>query len=140
MAMISEVRIMCAQHDGLRELADAYRRELGKDGPDLGALASIRWKLMREVAVHIAFEDKHLYGALAQCGERIAELGRSMASELGHLHASLQDHVREWTSARIAEDWPGYRAAVGAFVTVLTTRMDREEQELYPLVLVAKAA
>ncbi len=113
---------------------------MDKPEADLAALAAFRWKLMRLVTGHLAFEDVHLYDALARGGGEAAAVAQSMAAELGHLLGSFQDHVRDWTPAAITGDWVGYRTASHALIAALVDRMDREEKQLYPLVVMAKAA
>ena len=139
MKKVAEVQAMCAQHDSLREVAKLYRRELAKPGPDPRSLADCRWKLMRLVTGHLAYEGLHLYPALLRSGGRDADTARQMATEIEQLSGTLHDHVREWTTARIERDWPGYRRAADALIAQLVCRLDREEKDLYPLLL-AKAA
>ena len=140
MKKVAEIQAMCAQHDALREVAGQYRLELAKPAPEARSLADCRWKLMRLVTGHLAYEGLHLYSALHQAGGRYAETARQMAVEIEQLSGDLQNHVREWTVTRIESDWPGYRRAAEALVETLVRRLDREEKDLYPLLLVAKAA
>lgn len=140
MKKVAEVQAMCAQHDQLRDVASLYRLELAKPGPDPRSLADCRWKLMRLVTGHLAYEGLHLYPALYAAGGRNADIARQMATEIEQLSGALQNHVREWTVTRIDSDWPGYRRAAGALIDTLVLRIDREEKDIYPLLLVAKAA
>jgi hypothetical protein len=140
MVTLREVKLMCAQHDELRALAADYAEQLARPAPDLVALAGCRWKLIRLVTVHLAYEDKHLYAILAGTDAPAVAIVDRMATELGHLYASFQNHVREWTSAAIAIDWHGYRRETEALLDALCSRMDREEKDLYPLIAIAKAA
>ena len=140
MKKVAEVQTMCAQHEQLRDVANLYRMELTKPGPDPRSLADCRWKLMRLVTGHLAYEGLHLYPALCRSVGREADIARQMALEIEQLSGALQDHVREWTVIRIESDWTSYREAAEALIETLVRRMDREEKELYPLLLVAKAA
>ncbi|NNM77400.1 hemerythrin domain-containing protein [Sphingomonas sp. ID1715] len=140
MKKVAQVQIMCAQHQELRDVAQKYRHALAQARPEPQALADCRWRLMRLITGHIAYENAHLYPALPECGARAEALGKEMAAELGQLTAQLHAHVREWTAERIAADWSGYRAAAEALIVALTKRIDREEQELYPLLTFARAA
>jgi Hemerythrin HHE cation binding domain len=140
MKKVAEVQTMCAQHDQLRDVANRYRLEIARPGPDPRSLADCRWKLMRLVTGHLAYEGLHLYPALYRSGGRDADAARQMATEIEQLSAELQNHVRDWTGTRIESDWPGYRLAAEALVDTLVRRLDREEKELYPLLLMAKAA
>jgi hypothetical protein len=140
MKKVAEVQTMCAQHDQLRDVANLYRLELAKPGPDPRSLADCRWKLMRLVTGHLAYEGLHLYPALLKSGGKDADTARQMATEIEQLSGALQTHVREWTVTRIESDWPGYRRAAETLIETLLRRLDREEKHLYPLLLVAKAA
>ena len=138
--MKEHLEALCRQHDELRELATQYERELDKAQPDTVALSKCRWTLARLVSSHLAYEEVHLYSALARHGGRAAEAGRKMADEMVELGGLLQTHVREWTVGAIADDWDGYRRSSKMMIAVLRGRMDAEEAELYPLAVVAKAA
>ena len=102
---------MCAQHEQLRDVANLYRQELARAGPNPRSLADCRWKLMRLVTGHLAYEGLHLYPALYRSGGKDADTARQMAGEIEQLSGALQSHVREWTVTRIENDWPGYRRA-----------------------------
>lgn len=140
MTKVAEIETMCAQHQELREVAAVYRRELGRAAPDPKALADCRWRLLRLISGHIAYETAHLYPALRRCGAHAEDAGKRMASELERLTGQLHAHVREWTGERISGDWAGYRRTSYTLIDMLTARMDREEQDLYPLLDLAKAA
>ncbi|HEV2570031.1 hemerythrin domain-containing protein [Sphingomonas sp.] len=140
MKKVAEVETMCAQHEALREIAKLYRLELARPAPDARSLADCRWKLMRLVTGHLAYEGLHLYPALYKAGGTAGETARQMADEIGQLSCALQCHVRDWTAARIESDWPGYRAAAEELIVQLLRRLEREEKSLYPLMPMAKAA
>lgn len=129
---------MYAQHDALRELARRYREELAREAPDLVALADCRWRLLRLVTGHLAYEDAHLRPLLARTPQAVVHA--RMANELGQLFARFQNHVREWTAPQMAADWIGFRAQAGALLDALAMRMDHEERELYAPFLMAKSA
>ena len=134
------VRTMCAQHDELRGLVARYRLELAKPAPDLAALSDCRWRLLRLVMTHLAYEEAHLFPALARRGSALDAAGRALKSEVSALFGQFQDHVREWTALRIEADWRGFCRHATMLLDVLGTRMAREELELYTPLLVAKAA
>ena len=123
---------MCAQHEQLRDVANLYRQELARAGPNPRSLADCRWKLMRLVTGHLAYEGLHLYPALYRSGGKDADTARQMAVEIEQLSGALQSHVREWTVTRIENDWPGYRRAAESLIDTLVHRMDREEKVTLP--------
>ena len=134
------VRTMCAQHDELRALVARYRAELARPAPDLAALSDCRWKLLRLVMAHLAYEDAHLFPALARHGAGLDAAGRTRKGEVSALFARFQDHVREWTAIRIESDWRAFGEHASTLLNALVARMEREERELYTPLLVAKAA
>lgn len=137
--MISQVETLCRQHDALRGVVADYATQLARDEPDLAALSACRWTLTRLVTMHLAYEDRHLYSALPACGEHAAALGERMNAEHGTLSRDYMAHVREWTASAIMDDWAGFRRDASGLLSVLSKRMDREEKELYPLLLVKSA-
>jgi len=134
------VRTMCSQHDELRALVVRYRSELAKPAPDLAALSDCRWKLLRLVMAHLAYEEAHLFPALARSGPALEAAGRALESDVSALFARFQEHVREWTAVRIEADWRAFGEHASMLLNALIVRMDREEQDLYAPLLVAKAA
>ena len=138
--MKEQLETMRRQHDELRALGTKYEQELDRPSPDLSALSKCRWTLARLVSGHLAYEGAHLYPALASRAGPAGEIGRKMAAEIAELGGRLQNHVREWTPGAIADDWAGYRRSSKELISILRTRMDAEESELYPLAAIAKAA
>lgn len=128
---------LCRQHDELRTLAATYQRELAKAAPDLQALSKCRWTLARLVSGHLAYERLHLYGALANRGDTT---GLRLGERLNALGAQLSEHVRDWTPGMISDDWLGYARASNDLIDILLEHMEEEERELYPRLLMAKAA
>jgi hypothetical protein len=134
--MREQVETLVKQHDELRTVADGYERELANAEPNLTALAKYRWTLARLVSTHLAME-RLLFGRLAVQPETSA--GRVMDEQLA-LATQLNDHVRNWTVEAIAGDWPAYGRTCRAMMSVMRAHLDKEERELYPLLLQAKAA
>jgi hypothetical protein len=138
--MKHHIETLCRQHAELRALAIQYELELAKPAPDLPALAKCRWTLARLISAHLAYEDAYLYPTLERFGGRASELGRSISREMGDLGTQLGDHVRKWTSDMILSDWTAFTRSSKALMAMLKARMDREENEAYPLIMAAKAA
>lgn len=136
MSAANTIRTMCAQHDELRALAHRYRIELGKRGPDLRNLSECRWRLLRLVTVHLAFEDAHLQSFLAE--QRTSKAFDR--ADLDGLRDRFQNHVREWTSDRIVSEWPTFCRQASARLDELGVRMEREERDVYAPALLAKVA
>jgi hypothetical protein len=130
------VQTLIAQHDELRALRDTYERELAKPEPDLMALAKCRWTLARLVSTHLAFEQMHMKVLLGRSEPVIAQL----TQERQRLAQKLDEHVRNWTPNAIADNWADYGRVSRSVMAVLIGHLDREERDLYPLLLQAKAA
>lgn len=135
--MKHHVETLCRQHEELRVLSDEYERELRKSEPELPALAKCRWMLARLVSAHLAYKRTYLYGTLVRSGDALAA---KLSDDLGSLGNLLAAHVRDWTPSAIIADWTGYGRSSIALMAVLRAHMDREESELYPLLLKARAA
>ena len=138
--MNNQLDTLLAQHRELRALAGTYRAELDRTQPDLAALGTCRWTLARLISTHLAHEASHLYPTLRRASPQAIAAGERFASEIGQLTEALGRHVREWTVARIEDDWRGYRKASQDLIAKLSARMDKEEAELYPLFREAMAA
>lgn len=138
--MNNHLETLCEQHAELRALAVRYEDELAMATPDPTALAKCRWTLARLISTHTAYERMHLYPVLEAVGGNAAELGRVYAAEMVDLGTQLENHVRKWTLDAILSDWVNYSQSTRALMATLKARMDREESEAYPLMIMAKAA
>lgn len=138
--MSIHLETMLRQHDELRALADEYDRQLARPEPDLAALANCRWTLARLLSSHLAYEGAHLFPTLNSGSESARQVARRMSAAVVGLGEHLQNHVREWTPAAIADDWAGYCRTSSKMLGLLRDHMAAEEVDLYPLLLIAKAA
>jgi hypothetical protein len=59
---------------------------------------------------------------------------------LTELGDQLSAHVRDWTASAIVADWTNYGQSSDALMKILRAHMDREESELYPLLLRVQTA
>src|SRR5690348_14969385 len=123
-AMKEKLETMRRQHEELRALAVTYEQELDRPEPDLSALSKCRWTLARLVTGHLAYENAHLYPALAGCGGAVSEAAERMSAEIVELGGRLHNHVREWTPGAIADDWAGYRRSSKDLISLLRLRME----------------
>ncbi|PXW75890.1 hypothetical protein C7451_10651 [Blastomonas natatoria] len=107
--------------------------------PDPAVLADARWQLTSQIMQHLSLEDRHLFGKLlADPREEVRALGNRFQAELADLFTHHAEHARTWTPERIAADWQTFRSASRHRVLEMFARLDREEEELYPLAREAK--
>ena len=114
--------------------ADLMERTTQAELTDPGGLGKCRWQLARTLTRHLALEDAHVYARLdTDPRAGVAAIARRYKLELGGLRDQFHTHMVEWTGDTIARDWPGYCRAVRTLLTALKTRMQCEDNELYPL-------
>jgi len=107
------------------------------DAPVLGdgdGLARLRGRLARIITGHLAVEDVHIYARLfADPRPEVQAIARRFKDEMRFLHGAFEAHVLRWTADALADDWPGYVAALSTLLDAIGTRIRCEEEELYPL-------
>lgn len=126
-----------AQHDEMLALASELLPwlEPGRVEDAAERIHAMLARLIGQVNVHLALEDKLLYTKLAAHGRRdVAEVARRFTAEWGSLREHVKDLERRW-------DEPGkLRARPVEFVDEVTsllatakTRIERENVEIYDL-------
>ncbi|WP_093018358.1 hypothetical protein [Sphingobium sp. YR768] len=126
---------LAQDHDGLRRMmrdfAHAMESARAEDMPDIARRRIAFSQLFRE---HMARED-----AMVQDLRRnpmtphADQVVRTSSRAMVALFLRYSDHIKYWTPAQIAADWPGYRAAVLELQNGLYDRMEWEEAHLHPL-------
>jgi hypothetical protein len=107
--------------------------DLPKPPPQLH-LFTLRHELSATLVGHLKTEDWALYPLLrASPDPHIASLAREFSAEMGGMAAAYRDHCERWNATAITSDWRGYGRDCRALLTLLTTRISRENHELYPL-------
>jgi hypothetical protein len=109
---------------------------IAKDSPPPSKeLAALRRELSSTLIRHLKAEDWILYPKLFNSPDPvIAETALRFNTEMGGLAAAFMTYAEKWGSIAIEKDWPGYCRETAAIAGVLTQRIARENQELYPLV------
>jgi hypothetical protein len=130
--MLNDVR---RDHDGLRllmrEFAQFLAKACAKDMPDVARRRiafsqAFRAHMGREEAM---VQDLRRRPMTPEATQVVREHSRAMVA----LFLRYSDHVKDWTPARIAADWTGYRGAVLDLQKGLHDRMAWEEKHLHPL-------
>jgi hypothetical protein len=120
------------QHDSIAEHAAALAAAISQ--PTYTPVATIRWKLARELIGHLAVEDRLLYPALiGSVDQRTSTVARRFKEEMGGLSSTFTSYMREWTDQRITAEWSAFCSETRALLAALSNRIARENNELYPL-------
>ncbi|WP_298398451.1 hemerythrin domain-containing protein [Sphingobium sp.] len=128
---------LAQDHDGLRKMmrdfAHAMESARVEDMSDIARRRIAFSQLFRE---HMAREDAMVQnlrrGAMPPQADRII---RDHSRAMVALFLRYSDHIKYWTPAQIAADWPGYRVAVLDLQNGLHDRMEWEEANLHPLLI-----
>jgi hypothetical protein len=97
-------------------------------------LFDIRSELSSMLIAHLKAEDWLLYPPLlASADSHIASVARAFSVEMGGLAAAYVAYCDRWNADAIAADWAGYCSDSRELIDALTTRITRENRELYPL-------
>jgi len=105
---------------------------------DLEGLTRCRWRLRRILMLHLALEDKHIYGRMDDDADLIAVAPPPhVRAELMAVIDGYVAHCELWTIEAARLDWAGYRAAVDTLLELLRKRIDWEDNHLYPALRLA---
>lgn len=122
-------------HDDLRAaMRDFAHIMQAANADDMPEVARRRTRFSQLFREHMGQEDAMVSALrrspLAPSADKVLrDHGRAMVA----LFLSYSDHIKLWTPAQIAQDWPGYRNAVLTLQNGLYDRMEWEEQHLHPL-------
>lgn len=135
---MTKMDVLRGQHDAalemaqrLLELIDGFR----PGNPGYPILMQLN-RLYGVLRLHFAQEDVQLYPRLIGSADAaVARTARRFADEMGGLALDLECFARHWScSASITNNFGEFREAAHELVLRLAVRIDRETQQLYPLV------
>ena len=131
-------------HDALLKLAgvfqDILRQPVAPAGVDLGKFRSA---FSKELLAHLTREDWLLYPGLLQSSDKhISFTAQAFIYEMGGLLAAYKAWSGDWPTEKIIANWQAFVTETTALLDALAQRIDRENNELYPLVetVIIKAA
>ncbi len=131
-------------HDALLKLISLFRDILRQPVAPAGIdLVNFRSAFSKELLAHLTREDWLLYPSLLQSSDKlIASTAQTFIDEMGGLLAAYKAWSGNWPTERIIADWQTFAAETSAVLDALGERIDRENNELYPLVeiVLTKAA
>ena len=92
-------------------------------------------RLHAMLRLHLLEEDCALYPALLGSGDaQIVALASEMQEQSGCLAGVMERFMMRWSSsALIGSDFAAFRTEIGELLSRFSVRIEREENELYPL-------
>ncbi len=125
------------QHRELCELiADiSSRLDSLETEDDATWISGLLLELKEKIEFHLTREDQAFYPALLRHpDERITSLARQYVEDMGSLRKEFDSFISRWPNAiAIQEKSVEFVHAARELFTVLLRRIDREDNELYPL-------
>lgn len=125
------------QHDHLLKLAV----ELGELSSSIASLEdaqqarAVLSNLGGKLLVHLAMEDKSLYPQLLASGQsEVVSLTKQFMDEMGGLAEAFEAYNKRWAgAATILEQSDTFQTETAGIVAALGTRIDKENNQLYPM-------
>ena len=124
------------EHDLLVGMAEALGAGARSDAapPELPQLLLLLGQFTQLLQVHLLREDSVLYPALESSNDRIVV---ALAAGMREEHGALARHVRAfeqtWSADEIRRRWRDFTADLSDILDMVRQRIDRENDELYPL-------
>ena len=102
--------------------------------PSAVELFDVRRRLASRLIAHLKAEDWALYPPLLESSDaEVAATARRFVEEMGGLAQAFSAFMERWDALSIQSDWPAFRQDCRGIIDALTTRIVRENRELYPL-------
>jgi len=122
-----EVRALAARIEGQLDPARITANPAGIAGDVV--------QLFGKFSVHLTIEDQALYPRLAQDGNaEVRRLATAFQSEMGGLKTRFDSYRKDWPGPMaIAKDPARFVQETREILTLLKTRIEREDSQLYPL-------
>jgi len=100
-----------------------------------GAILDLMTALSRDLDEHLRLEDDYLYPALKRRSQPLVrQTAEKFAQELGGLRQRCQEHMSCWSDKEaIRRQEERFRSETRAMASALRLRMQREDEELFPL-------
>jgi hypothetical protein len=125
-----------AQHRRLKELFGQLANRVGPDiAGNAGSIRELLDTMDHILLAYTAAEDSAAYARLvADARPQVSDLARKFQRDMGALKRAFADYSDKWSRKVIATQPTIFRRETEALIAMFTGRIDREEQELYPLV------
>lgn len=102
---------------------------------DAQAVSSLLNKLTGKLKIHLRMEDTILYPQMINSSHDVAaKTAKQFQEEMGGLSKVYLDYAEKWNAARkIQGDLDGFLAETKQVFAALAQRIERENNDLYPL-------
>jgi hypothetical protein len=122
-----------AQHDDILGVAGEITAQLKAKG-DPAALRKLLSNMAGKVNFHLAMEDEALYPRLMTGGSAaVKSKAGKFKEEMGGLGRVFTDYNNKWQTTAIRADFDGFANETRKVFGALAKRIERENNELYPL-------
>ena len=132
MSSLAQLR---AEHAELVKIVGELQLLIDRDTPPPSVeLFQVRRKLSSVLIAHLKAEDWVLYPPLLSSHDPvIADTAQHFVDEMGGLAQAYSVFNERWDALGIEVDWAHYRAEAKGIIDALTSRIVRENRDLYPL-------
>ncbi|RJF91907.1 hemerythrin domain-containing protein [Noviherbaspirillum saxi] len=119
LALVAELRTITQA--GIAKNADAIAQQIR-------TMSSV-------IKLHLAAEDRVLYPALAKSqNPAVAKVGERFQQEMGGIAAAYMEFAGKWTiGSKVSSNPEGFKEEANNLFKALHERIQKENQELYPL-------
>ena len=134
--MIS-IEMLRKQHADIMEQVDTILKAIRGNEVVLNKelVQELVTKISDELRLHLLVEDDLLYPALMKDPkESIRNIAYMYVAELGGIKDTFKKYKAKWTrNEAIAESIEAFKSETEALITLLKKRIDKENNELFPL-------
>ena len=133
---MSDIAKLRQEHAQLVEIVGRLQAAIDSPTPPPAVeLYAIRRELASVLIGHLKAEDWALYPRLFESPDpEVAATARAFSDEMGGLAQAFTVYAQRWDAMSIQGNWSGFRSETRDIVDALTSRIMRENRELYPLI------
>ena len=135
MPNIREIERLRAEHAAIETLSRFLLALVAAPHPPRPTeLAAVRGMLRDTLVRHLKCEDWALYPRMQSSGDaEVMRIARIFVDEMGHIAGDFAAYDARWTPEAGEADWDAFRGETIGILDALGMRIEREEQQLYPL-------
>ncbi len=134
---MARIDMIKRQHKEIRDLMARMSAELeaGQLSKDAAKVRHLLSELGGKLTIHLAMEDKSLYpDLLKHPHERVRTTAKEYMEEMGGIADNFTNYIRKWPHPTAIQNSPEqFIRESGNILAVLSMRIDKEENELFPL-------